>query len=174
MLATPRPTSTTESRSRLHRILRLEHILPRASLQLQQEANRRRERSPLLLFYEGAAASLLHIRLGKECLFEVDQKVKKNVGDDINKLFETERGRTLALRLDVNVKRERSAEVLPLAQLRLCRMALSKVLKHHCKHTRALTQDANFLVTHTCTQSRAVAWMAGVSALAPLWKRSKT
>lgn len=37
MLATPRPTSTTDSRSRLHRILRLEHILPRASLQLQQE-----------------------------------------------------------------------------------------------------------------------------------------
>lgn len=49
MLATPRPTSTKESRSRLHRILRLEHILPRASLQLQkEEASTRRERTPLL------------------------------------------------------------------------------------------------------------------------------
>lgn len=37
MLATPRPTSTTDSKSRLHRILRLEHIFPRASLKLQQE-----------------------------------------------------------------------------------------------------------------------------------------
>ncbi|MED6285512.1 hypothetical protein CHARACLAT_030069 [Characodon lateralis] len=47
MLATPRPTSTKERRSRLQRILRLEHILPQASLQLQQEeVSARRERIP--------------------------------------------------------------------------------------------------------------------------------
>lgn len=56
MLATPKPTSTTDSRSRLHRILRLEHILPRASLQLQQEEAAGGER--------GVRFSVLRLRRG--------------------------------------------------------------------------------------------------------------
>lgn len=60
MLATPKPTSTTDSRRRLHRILRLEHILPRASLQLQQEETDRGQGESASVSPEGGSDLLLH------------------------------------------------------------------------------------------------------------------
>lgn len=59
MLATPSPTSTTDSRSRLHRILRLEHILPRASLQLQQGAGGWARGEPASRWSGGGSAASL-------------------------------------------------------------------------------------------------------------------
>lgn len=152
MLATPKPTSTTDRRSRLHRILRLEHILPRASLRLQQEeaaaaaaavmeANRRRERSPLLGVPKAVQRYCLISGWKKKSLSEQVSPSRRLV-KQVSKLFK----RKVLVRKDW----ARSDEVPPLAKVRLCRMALSKVLKR--THTHSAQNSAHA----QCAQSGAV------------------